>query len=311
MPGPGPARVPPPGSRRCSPTSSGPRTRRWCRARAPARSGPRSRPPCAAGDPLLIHRAPVYRTTARHPARPGRAGRRGGLQRSAGAARGARVGAVSAGRTSSTPGSASPTPTTRATVLAACRAAGVRTVVDDNYAVLRVPGVRGRAGRRRLLLLAVQAARPGGRRRRRRARRTWWSGCARDNYSGGGQVQGHQALDALRALTHVPVMWAVQSRVAAEVAGRLAAGEVPGVAEVRARQRAGPVSAGAPGPARSPARCRPPRHGTAPRRTRSAPTPVTRSPRSSTGCPARRWPTPPSSPTGPYGSTRCGPVRTS
>ena len=41
----------------------------------------------------------------------------------------------------------------------------------------------------------------------------------RDNYSGGGQVQGHQALDALRALTHVPVMWAVQSQVGAEVAG--------------------------------------------------------------------------------------------
>jgi hypothetical protein len=46
-------------------------------------------------------------------------------------------------------------------------------------------------------------------------------------------VQGHQALDALRALTHVPVLWALQSRVGSEVAERLAAGEVPGVAEVR------------------------------------------------------------------------------
>ncbi|MFC7308788.1 aminotransferase class V-fold PLP-dependent enzyme [Streptomyces monticola] len=117
-------------------------------------------------------------------------------------------------------------------VIAACRAAGVRTVVDDNYAVLRVPacGVELGADASCFSLfklhgpegVGVVAGTPDlvGKVRR-------------DNYSGGGQVQGHQALDALRALTHVPVMWSVQSQVGAEVAERLAAGEVPGVAEVR------------------------------------------------------------------------------
>ncbi|MFM9366518.1 aminotransferase class V-fold PLP-dependent enzyme [Streptomyces sp. Da 82-17] len=117
-------------------------------------------------------------------------------------------------------------------VLAVCRAAGVRSVVDDNYAVLRVPhcGVELGADASCFSLfklhgpegvgVVVGAGDLVGRVRRA-------------NYSGGGQVQGHQALDALRALTHVPVMWALQSRVGAEVAERLAAGEVAGVAEVR------------------------------------------------------------------------------
>lgn len=94
------------------------------------------------------------------------------------------------------------------------------------------PGVRGGAGRRRLLLLPVQAARARGVGVVAGAR-DLVGRVRRDNYSGGGQVQGQQALDALRALTHVPVMWALQSQVTREVAARLAAGEVPGVAEVR------------------------------------------------------------------------------
>ncbi|NBE56990.1 aminotransferase class V-fold PLP-dependent enzyme [Streptomyces sp. YC537] len=117
-------------------------------------------------------------------------------------------------------------------VLAACRAAGVRTVVDDNYAVLRVPACGVELGADASCFSLFKLHGPegvgvvaGARDLVERVRR--------DNYSGGGQVQGHQALDALRALTHVPVMWAVQSRVGAEVAERLAAGEVEGVAEVR------------------------------------------------------------------------------
>jgi hypothetical protein len=51
-----------------------------------------------------------------------------------------------------------------------------------------------------------------------------------DNYSGGGQVQGPQAMDGLRSLVMAPVLWAVQAQVVDEVAARLAAGEVPGIA---------------------------------------------------------------------------------
>ncbi|MFJ6747549.1 MULTISPECIES: aminotransferase class V-fold PLP-dependent enzyme [unclassified Streptomyces] len=184
----------------------------------------------AAGDPLLVHRAPVYRTTAQTLR---------GL--------GVRVveadfndpraleGALASGRfrwayvqhTRQRLGDSYEP----AAVLAACRAAGVRTVVDDNYAVLRVPACGVELGGDVSCFSLFKLHGPegvgavvGAAEVVERVRR--------DNYSGGGQVQGGQALDALRALTHVPVMWAVQSRVAAEAAGRLAAGEVPGVAEV-------------------------------------------------------------------------------
>ncbi|WP_245226185.1 aminotransferase class V-fold PLP-dependent enzyme [Streptomyces smyrnaeus] len=117
-------------------------------------------------------------------------------------------------------------------VLAACRAAGVRTLVDDNYAVFRVPASGVELGADASCFSLFKLHGPEG------VGAVVGAGdlVARvhaDNYSGGGQVQGHQALDALRALTHVPVLWAVQSRVGAEVAERLAAGEVPGVADVR------------------------------------------------------------------------------
>ncbi|WP_051840780.1 aminotransferase class V-fold PLP-dependent enzyme [Streptomyces sp. NRRL F-5126] len=119
-----------------------------------------------------------------------------------------------------------------AAVLAACSAAGVRTIVDDNYAVLRVPASGVELGAEASCFSLFKLHGPEG------VGAVVGSGeligrIRADNYSGGGQVQGHQALDALRALTHVPVMWAVQSEVGAEVADRLAAGEVPGVADVR------------------------------------------------------------------------------
>ena len=138
---------------------------------------------------------------------------------------------ASAGRTSSTPGSGSADsydPGDGAGGLPGGGRAHRRGRQLRGAAGARV---RGRARRGRLLLLAVQAARPGGRRRRRGHGGTGRRGCARTTTRAAARSRAHQALDALRALTHVPVMWAVQSRVAAEVAGRLTAGEVPGVAE--------------------------------------------------------------------------------
>jgi thiamine monophosphate synthase len=117
-------------------------------------------------------------------------------------------------------------------VIAACRAHGVRIIVDDNYAAMRVPACGVELGADASCFSLFKLHGPEG--------IGVVVGAAdlvarvhEDNYSGGGQVQGGQALDALRALTHVPVMWAVQSRVTAEVAERLTAGEVEGVAEVR------------------------------------------------------------------------------
>lgn len=117
-------------------------------------------------------------------------------------------------------------------VLAACRAAGVRNVVDDNYAVLRAPACGVQLGADVSCFSLFKLHGPEGVGAVVGARDVI-ARVRADNYSGGGQVQGHQALDALRALTHVPVLWAVQSAVVTELAGRLAAGEVPGVAEAR------------------------------------------------------------------------------
>ncbi|MEV0280622.1 aminotransferase class V-fold PLP-dependent enzyme [Streptomyces sp. NPDC050610] len=185
----------------------------------------------SAGDPLLIHRAPVYRTTEVTLRGLGVETVEVDFNDSA-----ALAGALASGRfrwayvqhtrqrlaDCYDPGE----------VLAVCRAAGVRTIVDDNYAVMRVPesGVELGADASCFSLFKLHGPEGvgvvvGARDLVERVRA--------DNYSGGGQVQGHQALDALRALTHVPVMWSVQSRVGTEVAERLAAGEVAGVAEVR------------------------------------------------------------------------------
>ncbi|MER7398307.1 aminotransferase class V-fold PLP-dependent enzyme [Streptomyces sp. NPDC000151] len=184
-----------------------------------------------AGDPLLIHRAPVYRTTAVTLRGLGMAVTEVDFND-----RSALAEALDSGRfswayvqhtrqrlaDSYDPGE----------VLAACRAAGVRAVVDDNYAVIRVPksGVELGADASCFSLFKLHGPEGVG---AVVGSADLVSRVHADNYSGGGQVQGHQALDALRALTHVPVMWSLQSAMGAEVAERLAAGEVPGVAEVR------------------------------------------------------------------------------
>ncbi|MET7525061.1 aminotransferase class V-fold PLP-dependent enzyme [Streptomyces sp. NPDC005248] len=184
-----------------------------------------------AGDPLLIHRAPVYRTTEVTLRGIGvrtvevdfndRAALRKAL--ASGRFRWAYVQHTRQRLADSYD---------PAEVLAACRAAGVRTLVDDNYAVMRTPAAGVELGADASCFSLFKLHGPEGVGVVVGAR-DLVGHIRRDNYSGGGQVQGHQALDALRALTHVPVMWAVQSQVGAEVAERLAAGEVAGVAEVR------------------------------------------------------------------------------
>ncbi|AXK33216.1 aminotransferase class V-fold PLP-dependent enzyme [Streptomyces armeniacus] len=183
------------------------------------------------GEPLLIHRAPVYRTTAVTlrglGVQPAEVDFNDRTELADALGSGSfRYAYVQHSRQrladAYDPGE----------VLAACRAAGVRTVVDDNYAVLRVPASGVELGADASCFSLFKLHGPEG------VGAVVGTGelvgrVRADNYSGGGQVQGHQALDALRALTHVPVMWSLQSREGAEAAERLAAGEVPGVAEVR------------------------------------------------------------------------------
>lgn len=51
------------------------------------------------------------------------------------------------------------------------------------------------------------------------------------NYSGGGQVQGHEAHDLLRSLAFAPVMIAIQDEQVDELHHRLNKGEIPGIKE--------------------------------------------------------------------------------
>ncbi len=119
-----------------------------------------------------------------------------------------------------------------ADVIARAVAAGRKVVVDDNYAVYRTPrtGVEHGATASAFSLFKLHGPEGvgvvvGDGELVGRARAA--------NYSGGGQVQGGQALAALQALVMVPLNWAAQAGAVTELAGRLAGGEVPGVVDVR------------------------------------------------------------------------------
>jgi hypothetical protein len=114
-------------------------------------------------------------------------------------------------------------------VIQRLRGAGLRVLTDENYTVFKVARIGAEMGADVSAFSMFKMLGPEG------------VGCVvgardlvdrihADNYSGGGQVQGPQALDALRSLVLAPVIWAVQAQVVDEVAARLTAGEVPGIA---------------------------------------------------------------------------------
>jgi selenocysteine lyase/cysteine desulfurase len=103
-----------------------------------------------------------------------------------------------------------------------------RLIVDDNYAALRAPSVGAQLGAHCSTFSLFKLLGPEGiglvlssRDLIGRIRKL--------NYSGGSQVQGVEAMDALRALVYAPVSLAIQAGVVAQVAQRLSAGEIPGV----------------------------------------------------------------------------------
>lgn len=113
-------------------------------------------------------------------------------------------------------------------VIGALKRAGLRVLVDDNYTAFSVPRIGVELGADASAFSLFKLLGPEG------------VGCVlgaediismvhSDNYSGGGQVQGHQALDALRALVTVPVLTAIKAEVVDEVVNRLESGEVPGI----------------------------------------------------------------------------------
>jgi len=101
-------------------------------------------------------------------------------------------------------------------------------ITDDNYAALKVRRIGVQCGADLSAFSLFKLLGPEG------------IGCVvgrRDlinkivkaNYSGGGQVQGHVALAALRGMIYAPVALAIQAEVNEELVKRLGAGEVPGI----------------------------------------------------------------------------------
>lgn len=115
-------------------------------------------------------------------------------------------------------------------VIAVARQAGRRVIVDDNYSAVRTPRIGTQLGAAASAFSLFKLHGPEG------VAVVLGDQDLIDRvheatYSGGGQVQGHQALDAVRALVMVPLNWAAQSVATAEVCERLVAGEVPGIVD--------------------------------------------------------------------------------
>lgn len=101
-------------------------------------------------------------------------------------------------------------------------------ITDDNYAVMKVRNIGVNLGADLSAFSMFKLLGPEG------------IGCVvgkegyikkivKANYSGGGQVQGHEAMEVLRGLVYAPVALAIQAEVNDEIVRRLNAGEVEGV----------------------------------------------------------------------------------
>lgn len=101
-------------------------------------------------------------------------------------------------------------------------------ITDDNYAVMKIQNIGVQCGADLTAFSMFKLLGPEG------------VGCVvgkkkyidkiiKSNYSGGGQVQGHEALEALRGLVYAPVALAIQAEVNNELVDRLNKGELKGV----------------------------------------------------------------------------------
>jgi len=101
-------------------------------------------------------------------------------------------------------------------------------ITDDNYAVLKTPKIGSQMGATLACFSTFKLLGPEG------------IGCIignqeaieklkAENYSGGLQVQGHEAIDVLRGMIYAPVSLALSAGVLEEVKESLNAGEVQGV----------------------------------------------------------------------------------
>ncbi len=101
-------------------------------------------------------------------------------------------------------------------------------VTDDNYAVMKVRSIGVEMGADLSTFSLFKLLGPEG------------VGCVvgrrdlvgsirKKQYSGGCQIQGHEALGAMRMLAYAPVAFAIQAKAGDEIVRRLRGGEIPGI----------------------------------------------------------------------------------
>ncbi len=101
-------------------------------------------------------------------------------------------------------------------------------LTDDNYAVMKVERIGTECGADLSCFSAFKLQGPEGI-GVIVGKKEYIEKIRQMHYSGGCQVQGHEALDVLRGLVYAPVLLAVQARSGEEILERLKAGEVRGV----------------------------------------------------------------------------------
>lgn len=115
-------------------------------------------------------------------------------------------------------------------VISAIRASGkhISVLTDDNYAVFKLPLIGCQCGADVSCFSSFKLLGPEGVGivvGRQKYIESIRSRC----YSGGSQVQGPEAMEALRGLIYAPVAFALQAEVTEEIVRKLNAGEVRGV----------------------------------------------------------------------------------
>lgn len=108
------------------------------------------------------------------------------------------------------------------------RSSAAPILTDDNYAVMKVARIGVECGADLSCFSSFKLQGPEGI-GVIAGNRTCIDRIRKMHYSGGCQVQGHEALDVLRGLVYAPVLLAVQARTIEEILNRLKANEVPGV----------------------------------------------------------------------------------
>lgn len=99
-------------------------------------------------------------------------------------------------------------------------------ITDDNYAALKVSKIGSQAGADLATFSCFKILGPEGV-GVILGKKEFIQKIRKSQYSGGSQIQGHQALSAIRGLIYAPVSLAIQSDVNEELVKRLEKGEVP------------------------------------------------------------------------------------